>query len=54
VALAWLLNNPMVTAPIVGANSVDQLQESLAAISFHPSETEMAALNQASDWKRQQ
>ena len=31
VALAWQLNLPFVTAPIIGANSVTQLEESLAA-----------------------
>ena len=30
-ALAWLLTQPVITAPIVGANSVKQLAESLAA-----------------------
>ena len=30
-ALAWVLGNPAVTSAIVGANSVDQLLESLRA-----------------------
>ena len=30
-ALAWLLTNPVVTAPIIGANTAAQLQESLGA-----------------------
>ncbi len=50
VALAWLLTNPLVTAPIVGANSVAQLQGSLAAAGFRLSKTEMEALNQVSRW----
>ncbi len=32
VALAWLLNNPVVTAPIIGPRTVDQLNGSLRAL----------------------
>jgi aryl-alcohol dehydrogenase-like predicted oxidoreductase len=32
VALAWLLANPIVTAPIVGPRKMEQLTESLRAI----------------------
>jgi aryl-alcohol dehydrogenase-like predicted oxidoreductase len=52
VALAWLLTDPLVTAPIVGANSVEQLQESLGAIGFRLSDDEMEALNELSDWNK--
>ena len=31
VALAWLLHNPAVTAPIVGPRTVDQLNEAVRA-----------------------
>jgi aryl-alcohol dehydrogenase-like predicted oxidoreductase len=31
VALAWLLARPVITAPIIGANSVQQLRETLTA-----------------------
>jgi aryl-alcohol dehydrogenase-like predicted oxidoreductase len=31
VALAWLLHNPVVTAPIIGPRSLDQLNGSLRA-----------------------
>lgn len=50
VALAWLLTNPLITAPVVGANTVEQLQGSLAAAGFRLSEAEMEALNLASSW----
>lgn len=53
VALAWLLSKPLVTAPIVGANSVEQLQGSLRAVGFRLNEEEMGALNAASEWKKQ-
>ncbi len=52
IALAWLLAKPYVTAPIVGANSVEQLQELLPAAELELSEGEVAALDKVSDWER--
>jgi aryl-alcohol dehydrogenase-like predicted oxidoreductase len=51
VPLAWLLTNPLVTAPIIGANNVEQLGASLEAVGFRLSEEELGALNELSDWK---
>lgn len=51
VALAWLLTNPLVTAPIIGANSVEQLQSSLDAVGFRLADEEMHALDQRSAWQ---
>jgi aryl-alcohol dehydrogenase-like predicted oxidoreductase len=51
VTLAWLLSNPLVTAPIVGANSVEQLQGSLAAIGFRLSGEELELLDKLSAWQ---
>jgi aryl-alcohol dehydrogenase-like predicted oxidoreductase len=48
VSLAWLLSQPVITAPIVGANSVDQLKESLAACEVRLTADEMAMLSEAS------
>jgi aryl-alcohol dehydrogenase-like predicted oxidoreductase len=49
-ALAWLLTQPVVTAPIIGANTVEQLTESLGAADVRLAPEEMAALDQASAW----
>ena len=40
IALAWILHKPGVTAPIVGASKISQLDESIAAldITLDPSE----------------
>jgi aryl-alcohol dehydrogenase-like predicted oxidoreductase len=46
-ALAWLLSNPIITAPIVGANSVAQLAESLGAAGYRLSASEVAALEES-------
>jgi aryl-alcohol dehydrogenase-like predicted oxidoreductase len=51
IALAWLLHNPRVTAPIVGANSVEQLQPSLDALEVSLSAADMARLNELSAWQ---
>lgn len=51
VALAWLLSQPVITAPIIGANSVAQLTESLAAAGVRLSAEEMDALGKASAWE---
>ena len=51
VALAWLLAQPAMTAPIIGANSVAQLQESLAASDLSLSAEQVALLTTASKWQ---
>jgi len=48
VALAWLIARPGITAPIVSATSVAQLEEILAAVHLELSEDEIGALNAAS------
>jgi aryl-alcohol dehydrogenase-like predicted oxidoreductase len=50
-ALAWLLNQKVITSPIIGANSVEQLNESLAASGVKLSDDEMTALNEVSKWE---
>ena len=50
VSLAWLLAQPGMTAPIVGANTVEQLQGSLAALDVDLTAEQMETLNNASAW----
>ncbi|MBI3596205.1 MAG: aldo/keto reductase [Nitrospirae bacterium] len=45
VALAWLLANPSVTAPIIGPRTMDQLKDSLRAVEVHLDEPTMKALD---------
>jgi aryl-alcohol dehydrogenase-like predicted oxidoreductase len=47
-ALAWLLSNPAITAPIIGANTADQLKESLGAAGYRLTADEMKALDDVS------
>jgi 1-deoxyxylulose-5-phosphate synthase len=44
IALAWLLHQPGVTAPIVGASKMHHLDDAVAAISVKLSEDELKAL----------
>lgn len=49
-ALAWMLTKPVVSSAIIGANTVTQLQEALAASGKKLSAADMERLNQASSW----
>jgi aryl-alcohol dehydrogenase-like predicted oxidoreductase len=46
VALAWLLHNPQVTAPIIGPRTQDQLSGSLRALEIKLSEEQMKRLDE--------
>lgn len=48
VALAWAAGRPGVTAPIIGASSVAQLQENIAALDITFSPEQLQKLNEAS------
>jgi aryl-alcohol dehydrogenase-like predicted oxidoreductase len=49
VALAWLGDRPMVTSVILGARTVEQLQDNIGAAALHLSQDEIARLDAASD-----
>ncbi len=53
IALAWLLADPVITSPIIGANSVEQLDENLGALEISLEREEKAALDQASAWENE-
>jgi aryl-alcohol dehydrogenase-like predicted oxidoreductase len=48
VALGWLLSQPVITAPIVGARTVEQLEELLGAVGFRLPDEAMQRLDEAS------
>jgi aryl-alcohol dehydrogenase-like predicted oxidoreductase len=48
VALAWIIAQPGVTAPIASGTSAEQVRELLGAVELRLSEDDMAALNAAS------
>jgi aryl-alcohol dehydrogenase-like predicted oxidoreductase len=49
VALNWLLQQPGVTAPILGARTLEQLEDNLGSVGWALSADEMAELNAASE-----
>jgi 1-deoxyxylulose-5-phosphate synthase len=46
VALAWVLNNPLVCAPIIGATKPHHLPEAVAALDLHLTEEETRSLEE--------
>jgi aryl-alcohol dehydrogenase-like predicted oxidoreductase len=48
VALNWVLQRPGVTGPIIGATSLEQLEENLGAVGWELSAEEMGELNDVS------
>lgn len=51
VALAWVLANPVVTSPIIGANDVAQLNDILGVVDFHLSVEEKKLLDDLTAWQ---
>jgi aryl-alcohol dehydrogenase-like predicted oxidoreductase len=51
-ALAWLLTNPVMTAPILGANNVTQLKDSLGAAGWKLTPDEMKVLNDLTSYPK--
>jgi aryl-alcohol dehydrogenase-like predicted oxidoreductase len=49
VALAWVSDRPAVTSTILGARTLEQLEDNLAAAGLHLTDEQTAALNEASD-----
>ncbi|MEO0560894.1 MAG: aldo/keto reductase [Chloroflexota bacterium] len=49
MAIGWVMANPAVTAPIIGARNLSQLQPALAAKSLHLSPQQYAAITALSD-----
>jgi aryl-alcohol dehydrogenase-like predicted oxidoreductase len=52
IALAWQLNLPFITAPIVGASNADQLRGVLGAVGLKLSQEEMLRFDQLTGIKR--
>lgn len=46
VALAWLLHNPVVTAPIIGPRTIEQLESAVRAASIELDQAALAALDE--------
>jgi aryl-alcohol dehydrogenase-like predicted oxidoreductase len=51
VALAWMLADPLITSPIIGATSIKQLNENLGALNVKLAKDEVAFLTKMTEWK---
>jgi aryl-alcohol dehydrogenase-like predicted oxidoreductase len=51
VALAWLLQRPAITAPIIGANRPEQLHDALGGLDVNLTNEEIQQLDGASEWR---
>ncbi len=54
IALAWMLADPVITSPIIGATSIEQLNENLGALNVKLGEDEMISLNKMTAWKEEE
>ncbi|HLE03152.1 MAG TPA: aldo/keto reductase, partial [Anaerolineales bacterium] len=50
LALAWLLQRPTVTSPIIGPRSLEQLDDNLGALDVRLEPHVVAELDQVSAW----
>ena len=50
-ALAWLLAQPGMTAPIIGPRTVEQLEDNLGAVGYELSEEDVQVLDGVSKWR---
>ncbi|MFL7894385.1 MAG: aldo/keto reductase [Anaerolineales bacterium] len=48
IALAWLLSDPLITSPIIGPRTLEQLQDNLGAVGLRLTPEEKNTLDQAS------
>ena len=51
IALAWLLSNPLITSPIIGPRSLDQLNDNLGSVGLRLNAEEKNSLDQVSAWQ---
>ena len=50
MAIAWVLANPAVTSAIIGANSIDQLEDTMKGAEVMLTQEQKAALDEATEW----
>ena len=51
VALAWVMQQPAITSPIIGANTVEQWREIQGALGLKLNDEELKQLDELSKWK---
>jgi len=51
IALAWMLADPVITSPIIGPRTLEQLHDNLGAVLTRLSKQEKKILDDASQWQ---
>jgi aryl-alcohol dehydrogenase-like predicted oxidoreductase len=54
IALAWLLTDPVITSPIIGPRSMEQLKDNLGAAGLRLTPDEKKLLDEATRWEREE
>jgi 1-deoxyxylulose-5-phosphate synthase len=54
IALAWIVADPVITSPIIGATSVEQLNENLGALDVKLTDEERSRLDNMTAWKTEE
>jgi len=54
IALAWLLSDPLISSPIIGPRTLEQLEDNLGAAGLRLSADEKKMLDESSDWKNEE
>jgi aryl-alcohol dehydrogenase-like predicted oxidoreductase len=52
IALAWMLSDPIITSPIIGPRTLEQLHDNLDAVVIRLSKKEKKILDDASQWQK--
>lgn len=53
ISLAWLLSDPVITSPVIGPRTLEQLHDNLGAAGMRLTEEEKTVLDQATVWEEQ-
>ena len=51
IAISWVAHQESVTAPILGANTIKQLEENVGALEIKLTKDDLKHLDEASEWK---
>lgn len=54
IALAWLLSDPVITSPIIGPRSLEQLKDNLGAAGLRLAPDEKKTLDDATRWREEE
>ncbi len=52
IALAWMLVDPVITSPIIGPRTLEQLLDNLGAVEVSLNEQDKKVLDDASQWQK--